>query len=329
MKTVAELGLELRALLGAAVLRKLEGVERPALLLSGGVDSTLLAAALASAGITPSVYSIAFGEYESDDVRGARRTVRALWGDAAPFTVVHVARQFERLEEHARQVIRFAGCSREAVVEVSLLVWEALRRIKRAKHDAVLVGCEAGAMFACDRTALKFKLKGARAWRTMKLATLHQQECGWPLAANQVNRYYAEERLGLRWLDPYLDEDLIRWHLPLAYAQLNAGRDKGLAHVAHPILTRLKPVRYSMQSKAGVPRYAEIVIQERASTTPLLFYNDIARELDINLHGDARHLARFLKLGDARFASFVHQLIRESNASGLTSLVSDCPGLSS
>jgi asparagine synthetase B (glutamine-hydrolysing) len=322
VKTIGELGAELRALLCASVARKLKGIKRPALLLSGGVDSSLLACALAEAGVRPRVFSVAYGQYESEDVRRARLTAKYLFG--TPLKVVHVARDFDSLARHARAAIRFAGNSREAMIEVSLLMWEALRAVRRAECDGVLVGCEAGAMFACDRYALKAKLEGPRAWRSMKLATLHNQECGWPLAANQVNRYYAEDRLNLRWLDPFLDEALIRWHMPLPYALLNYQRDKGLAHVAFPALLTIKPVRYSMQSKAGVPTAAEIFVREAGHASPAIFYNDIARELDINLHGDARHLARFVSREDRAFVSFIHALIGELNAAGLIALQLDC-----
>lgn len=328
MKTISELGRELRLLLCSAVERKLRGDDSPALLLSGGVDSSLLACALAEVGVTPLVFSVAYGRYESDDVERARRTARYLWGGRAPFSVVHVDRSADALERHAHAAIRFAGNSREAMIEVSLLVWEALRRVKRAGCESVLVGCEAGAMFACDRLALKSKLEGAQAWRTTKIATLHNQECGWPLAANQVNRYYAEDRLGLRWLDPFLDPALVRWHMPLPYAYLNYRRDKGLAHVAFPALLRLKPVRYSMQSKAGVPRAAEVFAGERGHRSPALFYNTIARGLGVDLHGDVRHLRRFAARVDHEFADFIHALVVELNSSRLTAYTTDCEGVS-
>jgi asparagine synthetase B (glutamine-hydrolysing) len=319
---VNELGKALRALMRQSVARKLEGVERPVLFLSGGIDSTLLAVVLHDLQITPDVLTISYGEFENQDVRIARRTAQSLW-PGVRHTVLHVARDFPTLAAHVRECIQFAGCSREAVVEVSLLMWAGIRRALEMGADGVLVGCEAGSMFGCDRAGLRARLDGVQAWRTARLTSLHLQECGWPLSATQVNRHFARS-LGLRWLDPFTDHDLIRFHLPLNYKLLNWGRDKGLAHVAYPGLLKLRPVRYSMQSRAGVSKAAEILVMERGHKSPALFYNSIARELDINLHGDARWIERFERRQDSAFVEFIHSLIVELNESAITSYRADC-----
>jgi hypothetical protein len=161
-------------------------------------------------------------------------------------------------------------------------------------------------------------------WRTERLATLHLTECGWPLSANMAAIYYARN-LGLRWHDAYLDPDVIRLHMPMDYDTLNKGRaEKGLGFRAFPRLKQLRPRRNSMQSCAGVPRFAEIVTGERDHKSPLGYYNQLAKELDISIHGDPRHLELFEGMTDHSFVRFIHELIVELNAAGLTHYLPDC-----
>lgn len=283
----------------------------------------MIAVALHELGIRMSTLTVGFGEFDNADLKIAKRTWHAL-GSRDEHITVRVERTVEELERHTSECIEFAGGVLETTVEVTLLTWAALRRAKELGFTDVIVGCEAGAMWGCNRSALASRKESMRRWRSDRLATLHDIECGWPLSANAAARHYASS-LGITWRDPFVDPDLVRFHLPLDFKSLNAGRgEKGGAFRAFPLLKQLRPQRHSMQSCAGVQRFAEIAAKEKGFKSPLAWYNRIARDVGIDIHGDLRHLERFMQPLDHKFASFVHEQIQELNAAGLTHYLPDC-----
>lgn len=307
-------------------LRKiLDRTKKPVLFLSGGIDSSLLAVALYMMGVKDiPTMTVGYGDYPSPDTLRAARTAKALF----PHSVHHqvnVRRDFETLQSHAKECIEFTGSVRETTIEVCLLTWAALRRSKELDFDAVLVGCEAGALWGCNRSAMQtMKEKGMIEWRSERLATLHLTECGWPLSANMAGKLYAES-LGLMWLDAYLDYELIKWHLPKTYKEVNDGRgEKGLAFRSFPLLAKLKPKRNPMQSGAGVQAAAEILAEENGYKSARSFYNKLAKDMSINLNGDMRHLESFDERTDQAFVKFIHEQIINLNNLGLTHYFSDC-----
>jgi asparagine synthetase B (glutamine-hydrolysing) len=319
---INRLAEELRAQFMRSVVRKLEQAERPCLLLSGGVDSTMLAATLYRLGRQCPTLTVAYGPYENQDVRLARRTATALF-PSYPHEVIHVDRSLEHLTRHAREAIRFAGCVRKTLIEVTVLTWAAIRRARELGCDAVLVGAEAGALWGYDSHSHRALARSQRDWHTSRLNDVHLNDCVWPLSANMAGRHYAES-LGLRWLDPYLDHDLIEWYMGVEYAEVNVDRGKGLAHRAFPELLRLKPEVYSMQSRAGVPAAAEIMTKERGVSSSLLYYNRLGREEGIALDGSETHLKYFSEREDQAFMAFIHQLIRKLNNNARTDYRPPC-----
>lgn len=314
-----------RYLIFQSLRRILERTNKPVLFLSGGIDSSLLAVALNMMGEKEiPTLTVAYGDFETSDTLRAARTAKVLFPHA-PHHIIRVKRDFETLERHAKECIEFTGCVRETTIEVSLLTWVALRRTKELGYEAALVGCEAGALWGCNRSAMQTKKdKGMIEWRSERLATLHLTECGWPLSANMTGKLYAES-LGLMWCDAYLDYDLIAWHLPKTYEEVNAGRgEKGLAFRSFPLLNKLKPKRNPMQSCAGVPRTAEILTKEKGYKSPRAFYNSLAKESGININGDKKHLEKYGTNTDQEFVKFIHGQIIHLNNLGLTHYFTDC-----
>ncbi|HEX8742439.1 MAG TPA: asparagine synthase-related protein [Thermoleophilaceae bacterium] len=142
-----------RACLGAAVERSLRGAERPAILLSGGLDSAAVAAAASAAGTRPAAYSALFPEHPEVDESQRIRSVRERLGldgveaDLGGGSAIERAREFTREWELPS-------------VSPNRFVWAPL--LARARDDGVdvvLDGAGGDELFGCARYLVADELR--------------------------------------------------------------------------------------------------------------------------------------------------------------------------
>ncbi len=89
------------------IVEAVEPVADEPLLLSGGVDSATVLAAMLSMGKRPECFTFRFGQYDSEDVRVAASMCRHF---TLPHHVVTVPRDDESMERDIREIIRIIGC---------------------------------------------------------------------------------------------------------------------------------------------------------------------------------------------------------------------------
>lgn len=89
------------------IVEAVEPVADEPLLLSGGVDSATVLAAMLSMGKRPECFTFRFGQYDSEDVRVAASMCRHF---GLPHHVVTVPRDDEAMERDIREMIRIIGC---------------------------------------------------------------------------------------------------------------------------------------------------------------------------------------------------------------------------
>lgn len=290
---VTALAAELRGLMVDA-MRRAPG-DRPALLLSAGLDSGSVLAAAVAAGHPPAaIFTATFGEYGGPDLRGALARAAALAPD-----VPHVVLASPRGEPAARRVleaIRLIRCARKAAVEVYVLLAPALDALA-GRYDVAWNAMAGGCWWGVDGREARKRSEGEAAWRAFRRYQFQWDRGGYPPTACHLLARRARD-LGLRWWDSWCTPAVRRWMDARSWDDLNRPRPKALALLAFPELARTPTCGGPAQVLAGVREHMALLARERGHSSAIAWYNATARAEGLSPNGDAAGLAAWGGLDD-------------------------------
>lgn len=209
-----------------ALSETVEAVRKLPLMLSGGVDSGTILAALLELGEKPHCFAFRLGGHDSGDSATARLMCQTY---DLRFTLVEIPRNQETLVKDSKEVIRRLGSSKKAQVQCCQPVMRMAKSMKRQGYTKAIVGT--GAVVMDDRkVSVILSQQGedaATAYRASKFNDRHT-DCG-------TGAMHAIARLCGVPLEEPLSDDPVRSHgLSLSFGEMNWPKQKGIALRAFP-----------------------------------------------------------------------------------------------
>lgn len=192
--------------------------ERPALMLSGGVDSHSILYALLSCGRKPIAYSFTLEDRESSDFTAARDLARH-W--SVPFRAVVLPTDRDSLLRDIGKLFAH-GAETKAQIECG---WAFFRTIEAIAQDGrsthVLRGIGVDSLFGMSKKAMIHFRHSVAGMDRYRAAAFSNPDTG---QRRMVSRY--ARTWGLRVLDPYIDPRVFALFEGTSWDELNRPRQK-------------------------------------------------------------------------------------------------------
>ena len=257
--------------------------ESVAVLLSNGVDSNSLVAALLRNGIRPTVISFRLTKNVSTDWSAARVTARGLGLD---FVDIELPTDLDAMYADVRHAIKSLGLRKKADIECAIPVRYALDAAKQRGIATVIAGSAADGHFGLSRKAVIRAHTGDglddSAWLdAFREAYFARTD---PAQTRTMTRY--ADAIGLRMLAPYVDQRLVDLFRGLSWRTLNTPRQKMPIRRAFPEIAKWGVGRSHTNLQLGdsgiALNYSRLVQSQyntRSAKSVVAIYNDVAREL--------------------------------------------------
>jgi hypothetical protein len=288
---MSRLSEEFAATLTRSASAALAGFSRPALLLSGGLDSGVTLAAMKAAGLRADIYTVTFGEYDTADAKLAQLRARHLVPDWR-FETIRVPRDIANAEATMRWCLATGEAVLKTGIEVLVMLKPALERVAALGHDAVVHGMNGGTLWGISKEYSMALRRDPAEWQQMRVDQNRMRWRCYPPDGAMLGMIRCRE-LGIGWLDPLAD--CADWMLARPYAELNRPHHKGLTVRAFPELGSVPPYTGGMQVIGGAREFMQVCAEERGFDSAMLWYGAVAREMGLSPRGDGATRDRFLK----------------------------------
>lgn len=247
---------------------------RPALMLSGGVDSSTVLAALLALNRPPRCFTFTLGTYTSEDMRAARAMTSTL---CLELVEVSIPRNPATLEADVRRLVPMTG-TKKTWVQCGQPFLYVSPEVKRRGHDAVLTALMADELWGTSKNVAMHWRERGEEWARDRRREAHAEVLGEEVAERRVAREF-----GLRVLDPFADQDVAEFVVERDYAELHVPRLKQLAVGAFPEFWARgawyrSPLNYQIGS--GIRAWHDTLLSgplnTRGARSVVAVYNDVA-----------------------------------------------------
>lgn len=212
-----------------ALLESVEPYRGLPILLSGGMDSLTLYAALVELGERPVCVSYRMSRTVSEDVAVVDQVVR---DHGSISYVVELPTDRQSIERDVRSVVRFLGTGRKTAVECAVPIVYMARLIRAAGFDSALIGdpgiVEDNRFFTVGVNT-DGETEDWHAWRRARMLDRDDQVVNGSRAM-----VLAAESEGLRLARPFGELPIVEVGLSISVAEINSPRQKGIALRAFP-----------------------------------------------------------------------------------------------
>jgi len=212
-----------------ALLESIEPYRKLPILLSGGMDSLTLYAALVELGERPDCVTYRLGVYPSEDVDMVERVTR---DHGSRLHVTMVPADPASIEHDVRHVVRFLGTGRKTAVECAVPIMYMARMVRRYFDDQAILGdpgiVEDNRMFSVGVNT-DGETEYWREWRRARMLERDDQVVNGSRAM-----VLAAESEGLTLARPFGEEPVVSVGLSIPVAEMNSPRQKGIALRAFP-----------------------------------------------------------------------------------------------
>jgi hypothetical protein len=260
-------------------LKNERALDEPILLLSGGMDSSTLLAAMLRAGAWPLCVSYHLAPTQSADFRSASALAAAHNVNLIPVILprdpaIHRSLAI-RAAEHLSKPFKktHLQCGIPLVAMLDALEARGVMK-KEAARRAIVLGT-GGIVEDNRKCAVLLAEKGERAARKLRRANL----LGKGDSATEAMKRIARAR-GFRYAEPYSAEPLASFALSLDVAEINEPRQKGIALRAFPEFFAGKPVwrpNTSLQVNSGLRDYHDAIAREAGFSSAIAMLRDWTR----------------------------------------------------
>jgi asparagine synthetase B (glutamine-hydrolysing) len=248
--------------------------EKPiAVATSGGIDSSALVLAALDAGKKVTVASFSFS-HESSDFKAARALAKTF---DLFFLPVLLQRNEAAIAHEVRHLIEAWGVRKKAAVECLWPFLAAIRTVKGAGLDSLVVGSAADGHFALSKKAMIHHRYPKEKFQAFRKAYFEN-----PDAAQVATLGSIGAASGVRILAPYHSREVFDVYSDSSWDDLNKPRQKEAIRREFPELDALKIARHT-NLQLGDSRIAEVVGAAAIATyapgakSAVAAYNEVAR----------------------------------------------------
>ncbi len=242
-------------------------------MLSGGVDSATVLAALLAIDRPPRCFTFTLGRYESEDLASARAMCRELDLD---HQVVRIPQDALVLERDVRRLVRIVG-PRKTWVQCGHPYLYVVPQLAEYGYHGVYVGLFGDDLWGTGRRVMSGWRRLGDTWareeRNKKLALLLVDDGGELVA----------QSLGAEMLDPFTDEGVMQFLIARSFTEMHVPRLKSLAIGAFPEFWSRgawyrEPLNY--QIGAGIRAWHDTLLtsplNRRGNRAVVGIYNDLS-----------------------------------------------------
>lgn len=270
-----------------ALLRSVARYAGLPVLLSGGIDSATIVAALLAIGARPVCYTFGLSGFDSDDVRAAAHLCRVF---DLQHHVVRIPQELSTLTRDVVEVIRIIRRATKTHVQCAQPMIHVGQALAAAGYDRAWVGLAAGDLMPCGRKASEwYRAHGDRGWRRYRDEHYHSADL------SDYSMQKVAQAHGLTLVDAYRTDELASLLLSLTYDEIMKPKPKYLLARAFPEFyerAALYRRQASFQIVGGLRAWHDTLLQSplntRQSRAVVGIYRDILRqEVDHARHSHA------------------------------------------
>jgi len=258
------------------LLQTLEPFKHLPILLSGGMDSATLVAALLELGARPKCYSFRLGERDSVDVRVARKICL---DHALELDLTTIPRDPATLISDVRQVIRMLGVYAKAAVQCCQPIMRMCSKIAIENRMAII-----GTGGICEDNRRVNVFLGQCGEDGMTRNYRRHNLLNWQ-ASTTGRMIEMGEHCGVQLVQPYAMRPIATYGLHLDLREINWPRQKGIALRAFPefFANGYWKKNSSLQVNSGIREWHDTLLKskhnKRGSKAVLGVYSDIFKEV--------------------------------------------------
>lgn len=217
---------EFRSLFIRAVERSIDGSDKVALMLSGGVDSCTVLAALLLIGIKPETFTFYLSFSESEDLKAARKIAKAF---SLESNFISITRSEETLIRDIRTLAPLIKYPFKTHYQCSQPFLYLSKAAVDRGYESALFGISADDLYGTTKQIAIVRGKsGEDAARKLRIKNFNDP------SASDYSIMSVSESLGLKLVDPFRDRELSEFVLALDMREIHRGKIKGLPVSAFP-----------------------------------------------------------------------------------------------
>jgi len=194
------------------VKQESEGLTDVGLMLSGGIDSSSVLYSLLEIGLKPHCYSFYLENYESKDLKSARRLTKK---HNLKLTEVEIPRK--TIKENLIKLAKF-GCTRKTQFETKI---HYLYLFPQIEEPVLFAGIEADNMQGTVRSMILQSSKDPQKFRELRQKAYH-----YATAINLPIDYKLAEQNGFRLIYPFANKEIYDFYLQFDWEYLNKPYEK-------------------------------------------------------------------------------------------------------
>ncbi len=252
-----------------------------AVLLSNGVDSNSILAAILRNGIRPTVISFRIARNVSTDWSAARATARALNLD---FVDIELPTDLDVMHADVQHAIRYLGLRKKTDIECAIPVRYALDAAKQKNIATVISGLGADGHFGLSRKAVIRAHTGDGLDNPEWLDSFRESYFAQtnPAQTQTMTRY--ADAIGIQMLAPYINQQIVDLFRGVSWRALHTPQQKMPTRRAFPEIAQWRVGRSHINLQLGdsgiALNYSRLVksrYNTRGAKSVVAIYNDIAR----------------------------------------------------
>jgi hypothetical protein len=271
------------------VISEIEKRKETALMFSGGVDSSTILAAMLECGVKPDLYTFYLQGSKSKDIKIAREISKEF---DLNLNELEIPSNFDALVSDIKSVIRICRRTSKAHVQCAHPWIYLSSKCKQDGHSSAMIGMSADGLYGTNRKgAIIYKTKGEDEFRKYRAKKDNDY------LSSDSSVFKLSKHFGVQLWDLYAQYSIGGFLLSLTYDQMHKPIQKAVAINAFPeFWKRGNWIRLNspLQIESGLREFHDQIIKsslnKRESKTVLGVYNDIAKEMNIDVKISDWHL---------------------------------------
>lgn len=214
------------------------------ILLSGGIDSSLVLFALLELGVKPNAYTFVVDGYESKDVDTSIKMAEFF---DINLNIIKVNSDVAQLEKDTVEIINKFKTGRQITVQC---MHPLIYTIPQVKEKVLFNGLNADGLYGASRTCAVEGKDNQERFNELRWEYMFGKD----LSDFYIKDYI--ESFGIKSIDPYRSEELIKYFKPLTWRDMHSPREKHIAYTAFsdyydktPFKMFRRGVNYQVESK--------------------------------------------------------------------------------